>query len=189
MSDPVLRPKAAIIEGRYATPVLITLTCLVVWSVQTAQAQQQITDRWSRMADMGEPHEYQAAVAVDGKIYVVGGNTYLTRESATFEEFDPETDTWRTLPEIPTRREFLGVAAIQNKIFAVGGITVSGDAHATVEVYDVAENTWSQVADLPTPRGWLAAVAVSGRIFAIGGMSMDESTDIVEVYDPEADNW
>ncbi len=88
--------------------VLITVACMAVWSVQTAQSQQQITDRWSRMADMNAPHQYHAAVAVNGKIYVVGGNTYLTRESAPFEEFDPEANTWRTLPEMPTQREFLG---------------------------------------------------------------------------------
>ncbi len=51
--------------------VLMIVACMAVWSVQTARAQQQITDRWSRMADMDAPHEYHAAVAVDGKIYVV----------------------------------------------------------------------------------------------------------------------
>ncbi len=77
------------------TPLVtsVTVACMAVWSAQTAQAQQQITDRWSRMADMSSPHEYHVAVEVDGEIYVVGGNTYLSRESAVFEAFEPETNT------------------------------------------------------------------------------------------------
>ena len=169
MVDAVTRLNT-VLESRHGVErVLMTLACLAAWNVPTAQAQQQITDRWSRMADMNEPHELHAAVAVDGKIYVVGGNTYLSRGPAAFEAFDPEANTWQTLPEMPTPRDFPGVAAIQNRIFAVGGISRSVDAHATVEVYDLAENTWTKVMDLPTPRNRLAAAAVSGRIFAIGG--------------------
>ena len=40
--------------------VLITVACLAIWSVQTAQAQQQITDRWSRMAAMNDVKVAQA---------------------------------------------------------------------------------------------------------------------------------
>ena len=152
------------------------------------QAQQQITGRWSRMADMNSAPKYHTAVAVEGKIYVVGGKGFA-REPAKFEEFDPEVNTWKTLPNLPTPRAFLGVAAVREKIYGMGGLSSSQDAHAVVEAYDLTENTWIKCADMPTPRNRLAAVAIAGKIYAIGGMNDDRDTSIVEVYDPRDDSW
>src|ERR1700693_4345316 len=89
------------------------------------------TGRWSTIAAMNAPHEYHAAVAVEGKVYSVGGTG-----SVTLEEYDPKSNRWRVLPGVPTPRDFLGAAAIGKTIFAVGGSTRAKSAHGTVEAFD-----------------------------------------------------
>ena len=128
---------------------LCVVILMVVVGRTTLRAPQQITDRWTRMADANSGHQYHTAVAVEGRIYVVGGNGY-GMGPAKFEEFDPETNTWKILPDMPTQRSFLGVAAVQKKIYAMGGLKGSHDAHVTMEAYDLTENTWIKYADLPT---------------------------------------
>src|SRR5258708_4030090 len=95
---------------------------------------------WARLADMTSPHEYHAAVAVGGKIYVLGGEAI-----AKFEEYDPATNQWKVLPQMPTSgRSFLGAAAVDDKIYAIGGISRKVDAYATVEAYDLGKGSWGK---------------------------------------------
>jgi N-acetylneuraminic acid mutarotase len=141
--------------------------------------------RWSQLADMTTPHEYHAAVAVDGKIYVLGGEPV-----AQFEEYDPASNRWRVLPQMPTPgRSFLGAAALGDKIYAMGGISRQVNACATVEAYDRIKGAWSTCADLRVPRNRLAAAATNGKIYALGGMDAGGNSSAVEQYDPAQDRW
>jgi len=134
---------------------------------------------------MTSPHEYHTAVAVAGRIYVLGGE-----EVAKFEEYDPATDRWKVLPQMPTAgRSFLGAAALGTKIYALGGISRRVNAYAIVETYDLAKGSWSKRADLQVPRNRLAAVALQGRIYALGGMDAQGNSKVVEAYDPTLDRW
>jgi N-acetylneuraminic acid mutarotase len=141
--------------------------------------------RWQRLADMLTPHEYHAAVAVDGKIYVLGGEP-----AAKFEEYDPATNQWRILPPMPTPgRSFLGAAAVGRTIYALGGTSRQVVVYATVEAYDLTRGSWRTCASLRMPRNRLAAVALNGKIFAIGGMDANHNSSAVEEYDPARDSW
>ncbi len=167
---------------RTSLVALCTVIFMAVGGGTTLRAQQPITDRWSRMADTNFPHQYHTAVAVEGKIYVVGGDGYGSKPTH-FEVFNPETNQWVTLPYMPTPRSFLGAAVVQKKIYTMGGMRSSHEA------YDITENAWIKCADLPTPRNRLAAVAVAGKVYALGGMNKGQDTGIVEVYDPDEDSW
>src|SRR5262245_9694851 len=45
---------------------------VIVGASASAATQQAV--RWTRLANLNTPHQYHACVAVDGKIYTVGGN-------------------------------------------------------------------------------------------------------------------
>src|SRR5206468_934662 len=59
----------------------------------------------------------------------------------------------------------------------------------TVEALDTTTNTWSPRALMPTPRRFFAAGAVNGHVFAAGGDDARSLFQLIEEYDPVADQW
>lgn len=153
------------------------------------------TDSWATKTPMPTAND-GAAVAVNGKIYVIGGSYVLTGESyvtgcsATNQEYDPATDKWRSRADMPTARYRHSVAAVNGKIYVIGGWCPS-NLLATNEEYDPATDTWTTKSPMPTPREGLAVAVVCGRILAIGGAKPDAPRwlNVVEEYDPVTDCW
>ncbi len=130
-----------------------------------------------------------AALARDGKIYVVGGTTndhFLNSVLA----YDPLSATWSAAPSVTYARAGLSVVAdAQGRVYAIGG----GDQSAAfnmVERYDPRTNAWSSLARLAVPRIDAAAVlGPDGRIYVFGGLGNQQIHGSVEIYDPVADTW
>lgn len=131
-----------------------------------------------------------AVAALDGRIYVAGGQRNL-QATPDFHVYDPATDQWTVLPNLPTAREHVSGAALDGRFYAIGGR--SGPLHGEVEAYDPATQQWSTRAALPTPRGGGAAGVVAGRILMVGGEGDESSPRGVfaqtESYDPTRDRW
>jgi N-acetylneuraminic acid mutarotase len=90
-------------------------------------------DRWETRAPMPEAQGGLAAVAVDGKLYVFGGEQWVPepRVFATNWVYDPAADRWDRLPPLPTPRHGLGAAAVGRRIHVIGGGTQVGGNAAT----------------------------------------------------------
>lgn len=110
---------------------------------------------------MPTPRGSAQAVVVGGKIYVIGG-------------------AHANIPGKPTEPLWVGVPQI-----------VTG----TVEEYDPANNSWRARASMPTGRNHFLAAAIDNIIYAVNGrlgssfVTMSDVTDLVEAYDPAADQW
>ncbi len=128
------------------------------------------SDSWSRKANLPTPRFGLAAVALRGKIYVLGGSDG-TSPSRALEVYNPLTNTWQTKAPMPTARVFLGAAAIGRKIYAVGGSPdCCGDAVTGVlEIYDTDADRWTTGAPLPVAQQVSAVAGVDGRVFTFGG--------------------
>src|SRR5262245_28801858 len=120
---------------------------------------------WERVANLNTPHQYHACVAVDGRIYAVGGD-----EKAAFEEYDATSNVWRLLPPMTAPRSLGAAAAVGRHIYAIGGLRGRDETLASVECYDLDRKIWERCPDLPTPRNRLSAVTVDEKILVIGGM-------------------
>jgi len=48
---------------------------------------------------------------------------------------------------------------------------------------------WTAKASMPTPRTWMSAAALDGKLYVFGGLSDVNKLDVVERYDPAADEW
>lgn len=147
-------------------------------------------DTWERKTDMPTPRTLGSTIAVDGKIYAIGGNT--TSVTGAVEAYDPITDTWTRKADMPTPRTGLSTSLVNGKIYAIGGFVftqVDGVATpvSTVEVYDPMTDTWTLGASMPAPSGWFGANApvIDGRIYVMGGAVGPP----VFVYNPETDAW
>ncbi|HBY21130.1 MAG TPA: hypothetical protein DEG71_09025 [Clostridiales bacterium] len=145
-------------------------------------------DTWRTVSSMGTARHNASIVAVNGKIYAIGGsnasNTYLN----TMEEYNPSTDTWTPKANIPQGRDGTAVAVIENKIYLMGGM-YSGNPQNLVYAYDTTTNTWStDIASMQYARAYSEAAVVDGRIYIIAGNN-GNGIDKVEMYDPTTNQW
>ncbi|MCL1976575.1 MAG: hypothetical protein FWG55_00455 [Candidatus Bathyarchaeota archaeon] len=149
-----------------------------------------VADSWNVKASMSQARWSLGVVAVDGKIYAIGGSTvndgYNSGVVGTNERYDPVTNTWTTLVAMPTPRYGFAIAAYQGKIYCMGGTPyVEADMkprYDIVEVYDIATDSWSTKSNMPFRAGGLHGHVVNGKIFVINGNAFF-------MYDPVTDEW
>jgi len=87
-----------------------------------------MTGLWSVMAPMPQAAGGLAAAAVDGKLYVVGGEQWAPTKKVFAEGwvYDPAADKWDAMPDLNVPRHGLAAAAIEGRFFALGGATETG---------------------------------------------------------------
>jgi non-specific serine/threonine protein kinase len=127
-------------------------------------------DRWRRLAPLPRGRQAGGLVALDGRLYLVGG-VVEGGLAADTQVYDPAADRWSVAPGLPTPREHLGAAATGGRVYVVGGRTGGiGSNLAAAEAFDPGSGRWDRLADLPTARGGLAAAATAGgQVVAVGG--------------------
>jgi len=150
---------------------------------------------WAQKADMPTPRWKQTSAVVNGKIYVIGGETSEpdVRALSTVEQYDPVTNTWTRRADMPIARSNLpgSSAVVDGKIYVIGGDDAVSWGSPTVQEYDPSTDSWTQKGDMPTSRWSLATCDVNGKIYAIGGYHSDSWVGLrtLEVYDPATDTW
>jgi N-acetylneuraminic acid mutarotase len=154
------------------------------------------TLRWTLGPSLPHPIHHIMAAAVDGKLYVMGGEIdgASSGRPPTFVAHtwvhDPAVGGWVARAPMPTARSGGGSAVVDGRIYVAGGRPPGGSAF---EVYDPATDQWERLPDLPTQRNHLAMAAVNGRIIVAGGRfqagAFGERTDLVEIYDPATRSW
>ncbi len=170
------------------------------------------TDMWKPLAPMPTPRGAGWAVALNGKIYVIGGVQSDIHDNptaplspgspqrvlGTVEEYDPATDRWSTRAAMPTPRNHLFAAAVGGKIYAIGGrigsaqITIAEDTNV-VEEYDPARDQWLNKGRAPIRRSGMAGAVLDGKIYVAGGEYQDwegaKAFWAVQSYDPATGRW
>jgi N-acetylneuraminic acid mutarotase len=176
--------------------LFLTLSCIII--VKPAFSSNSMAENsWVSKASMHEARGGLGVVAVNGKIYAIGGSTYsglspiTSGFTGTNEEYDLKTDAWTIKASMPTPRARFAIAAYQNKIYCIGGTTGYSSSTGYVltgitEVYDPETDTWETKASMPTARDTLKANVANGKIYLIGGYP---GGTLNEVYDPETDSW
>ena len=159
-------------------------------SLSTVQLYDPQNASWTQLAGMTDARFEHGCVALEGKLYAVGGfGRWAHSVLDTAEVYDPQTYGWQPLPKMTTARAALGLAVVGGKIYAIGG-RAGGSTLASVEAYDPLLGTWALVVSMGGKRFSHASVVLDGKIYAMGGLDEDLTTlDTVEVYDPQADRW
>jgi hypothetical protein len=182
--------------------VLVFLTASCLMAKPAFSSAEVAEDTWAAKASMPTARAGLGVVAVNGKIYAIGGTTaggqYPPDVSSggfvgTNEEYDPATDTWTNKASMPTPRDYFAIAAYQNKIYCIGGAigytAVEGMpgfysyvSSGVNEVYDTVTDSWITKASMPFDGMKLQANVVNGKIYVMQG-------SYVVVYDPADDSW
>ncbi len=118
------------------------------------------TGTWTTKAPMLVARSSPAAAAVNGTLYVIGGDG-----TGSVEAYDPATDSWSMKAPIPNGGGEPRAVALNGLIYAIGGSPVA------VKVYNPALDSWATLtSSMPLPvSGQFALAVLDGRLFAAGG--------------------
>ncbi len=144
--------------------------------------------RWEMRAPLPRPRSRLALVALDGRLYAIGGEGPEGVSDAVYA-YDPAKNSWALRARKPTPVSNLGAAVITGKIYTVGGCTQDGRASDVLEIYDPVRDVWSSGRPLPSPRCAHAVAAAAGRLYVFGGWDGERYVPDVWAYDPGADAW
>ena len=96
-------------------------------AVSTVLAYDPTLDSWCEVASIAMGRCALGAVALGGKLYVMGGIVDRGEEFAEAEVYDRKADGWQPLPSMPMVRTYLAAAAVAGKLYAIGGEIVNED--------------------------------------------------------------
>ena len=100
---------------------------------------------------MRRPREWSASVAVDGKLYVMGGVRHLTEDAlltrsgepvADVSLYDPSMDAWfeDMVASLNAARMNCAAGVVGGKVYITGGTGATLEALNSVERYDSSTN-------------------------------------------------
>jgi N-acetylneuraminic acid mutarotase len=150
------------------------------------------TTPWARAPRLAlGPTQETAVVAVEGKIYVLGGFLETAITNAV-QVFDVAACAWSRGPNLPKAVHHVNAAAWGGTIYVVGAMegasfTSIGDTWSWNPATDAR---WRARAPMPagTQRGASVAGAIDGKIYVAGGLRNGTVAD-VSIYDPDGDAW
>jgi N-acetylneuraminic acid mutarotase len=149
------------------------------------------TDKWTAKAPIPQSCVWATAVAVDGKIYVMGGGQPYKGTAYNYI-YDPATDTWTKGADLITPRMYHNAVVANGKIYIFAGQNGDNTSEWNFEEYDPATNTWASKARLLHNAAWYSgAVSLNNKIYRIagGGSNPTLTKDNVDIYDCSTDNW
>jgi len=121
----------------------------------------------STVAPLPDPGINGAIQAVNGKLYIIGGNKNVGGDVDVWE-YDPATNNYSKKASYSGEND-PATAVIDGKIYAFSsGITENG-VRKVAEMYDPINDTWTPIAPHPLHRQHLTAEAVNGKIYTFGG--------------------
>ena len=170
------------------------------------------TSPWKKGAPFPQPDEELYGVALNGKMYVIGGWDDGKAGGVNYE-YNPATDKWTKKQPMPRAAHHAALAAANGRIYVMGGFVPPKDTAIPVGgawepidnawEYDPAADSWKSLPPVPGKRGSALAAEVGGKIYVIGGATtVDGSKDPFftffgpsrvlatnDVYDPATNKW
>ncbi len=145
-------------------------------------------EAWIARASMPTARGALAAVAVGGRLHVLGGDAEGV--TGAHEVYDPRTDRWTPAATMPTARDHLAAVTVGTRVWALGGRTsFFGTQYANVEIYDPATDSWRVGPSLPDGRGGLTAAAIGDRVYVFGGEAPLRIFNANEMYEAAGNRW
>ena len=151
-----------------------------------------VSDVWTALAAMPIRRYQPTAQAVNGKLFVIGGQTTGFRDELAVEVYDPDLDQWTLLKrELPIEREQAASAVIGGKIALVGGHDHDQVTLPDCDLYDPATDTWAVCRRMHSPRSDFGLAVLDDRLVAVGGedLLLDSVTQTSEISERGVRGW
>jgi N-acetylneuraminic acid mutarotase len=148
--------------------------------------------QWRGLAALpGGPRQETAVVALDGKVYLIGGFDGALAVVTDVWVYDIAGDAWTAGPALPGPAHHINAAVAGGKIYLLGGLTgLSFSPAGFVLEHTPGQPDWIAKTAMPagSERGASAVGAVGADIYVAGG-SRGGSVADVHVYDTGGDQW
>lgn len=129
--------------------------------------------RWIKLAPMPEAKEAKG-VMVEGKLYVIGGNT--GKASNRIDMYNTETNTWTQLADLPVGISANSVVAHGSKIYTL----FDSKNQNYVGCYDIPTNTFTVVkSDKMIARRDAGAQVINDKLYIFGGCTDDKANSVL----------
>ncbi len=149
------------------------------------------TDSWEIFVDGLIPRRYTNAEYVNGKIFLLNGDTYTSNTyTDTVEIIDVADGAVSYSATNPYPVEYAGSAVWNDKIYIFGGGNADG-LSARLYEFDPAEldgEPWTRLADMPEAQSTSGRV-VDGILYVIGGYNGESASSRIYAYDISQDTW
>ncbi len=145
-------------------------------------------DAWDTRAPLLSPTSEHAVAELDGKLYVIAGNT--DGGGTVAEIFEAATDRWTLTNPLPLAVNHNMAAAASGKIYSFGGQAATGTDSPFVDSvfdYDPVMGQWTSRAPLPEARSAGGTAVIDSVIYVAGGRP-PRGNDSAS-YDPATDTW
>ena len=133
---------------------------------------------WQNLnSPLSNPRNHMAGVALNDKIYAIGGQHNRLEASTNQKEvdvYDPATNTWSRATDMPVGRGHISSSTIvyKGRILVIGGTVDGGDnglASDAVLMYDPVTNQWLQLPPIPAYRKTPVADVIGDKIIVSTG--------------------
>lgn len=192
LPKPMEAPTAVFLNG--------TLYVIGGWDIRHGQfaggfgsvyAYNPATNTWSQRADLPEQVGAARAVALGGRIYVIGGSPDGVVTSSAVFSYDPTRNTWTQVADYPVPVAAGACAAINGQIVCAGGFSDGELATRSTYRYNPGTDSWSRGADMPYDDWGMTYSGSGGKLQVAGGITDDNSdaTNQAAQYDPVSDTW
>src|SRR5436189_2726361 len=104
---------------------------------------------WTTLPQLPIPTRAGAGAALDGKVYVFGGQTEAGVTKRVLA-YDVATRTWEEQARLPRPIFNAAAVAMDGKIYVLGGFS-DGRELKSVYVYDPAADSWTDSTPMPAP--------------------------------------
>ena len=132
---------------------------------------------WTNAAPLPNPRQHAAGIALDGKIYYIGGQKghdgKLIPQNSV-HRYDPATNQWTEVAPMPgPGRNHISYskAVINGKIVIFGGQTFNNTIVDNVTEYNPATNTWRELTKMPVARASSIVGVIDNTIYFATGSS------------------
>ncbi len=149
--------------------------------------------RWAPATSIpGGPIQETAAVALDGRVWVLGGLTSFTAYSNKVWIYDVAAGTWSAGPDLPMPVHHANAAVVGTSIYVVGTLSTNFTASGVVWRHTPGVDTgWVARTSMPagTQRGASIVGVIGGLVYVAGGFRGNTAVADVSSYDSVGDTW
>lgn len=176
----------------YQPPAAFTGTDTFTYTVGHAEADSTaavtilVTDPWTALAPLPVPVSRPASAFLDGRFFIVGGETTGGVRLGTVQMFDPVANEWtESLSAMMEPVSNTCAAVIDDDLYVPGGYTGSEGVTA-LQRFEPGIATWSTIATDPLPAAKYAhgCTAHGEKLYVFGGSAAGTGSTDVWVYDP-----
>jgi uncharacterized repeat protein (TIGR01451 family) len=143
-------------------------------------------DYWLTMTGMITGVYYMDGAAIDGNIYVPGGQSASSDYNDFVQVYSTTAMAWSTVTPMPAAMRGHDVVALDGLLYVIGGY--DGGYLDTLYVYTPTTGIWGTLAPMNNARAYASAGVIDGKIYVAGGYDGAGMTSL-EIYDPVAGTW